>query len=152
VTLTATVQSTGGGGIPSGSVFFLEGSTIIGEGKLVRGKASFTALSVPLGRDVLRALYRGIPRYFLPSTGTVVERVRPPKGPGRTPKRAIAQPGHGAGLKATDAVHRASGGGPDFVQTTAFIAAPVVLGTIVNTDSTGAGSSKALADTRHRRR
>ena len=70
VTFTATVTSTAG--IPTGSVNFLDGATLLGSGALTAaGAATFTAGSLTAGTHAITAAYVGAPNY-LPSTSTVL--------------------------------------------------------------------------------
>jgi prepilin-type processing-associated H-X9-DG protein len=56
ITLTATVKTTGhGGGIPTGNVTFLDGTTILDTASLRHGKASFRVSTLPVGRSAIRA-------------------------------------------------------------------------------------------------
>ncbi len=58
VTLTATV--TGNGGVPTGTVTFMEGATALGSGTLnVNGIASLTTSTLAVGQHTLAAVYGG---------------------------------------------------------------------------------------------
>jgi hypothetical protein len=66
LTFTATVASATGG-IPTGSVSFYAGQTLLGMGNLTNGVASYTATSFPTGNVSLTAQYGG-DATFMPST------------------------------------------------------------------------------------
>src|SRR5262249_27728717 len=60
VTFTATVVAVGpGGGTPSGTVTFAEGTTILGTGTLSSGTARFTTSSLGAGNHSIAAIYDG---------------------------------------------------------------------------------------------
>jgi hypothetical protein len=58
VTLTATVSSIGGGA-PSGTVAFQEGSTVLGTSTLSDGAATYSATSLRVGDNTITAVYSG---------------------------------------------------------------------------------------------
>ena len=58
ITLRATVSSTGGG-TPSGTVAFQDGSLVLGTGTLSGGAASYTAESLSPGDHTMTAVYSG---------------------------------------------------------------------------------------------
>jgi hypothetical protein len=58
LTLTATVAPATSG-VPTGTVSFFEGQTVVGTGTLSNGVASYTATSFPTGNVVLSAQYGG---------------------------------------------------------------------------------------------
>jgi hypothetical protein len=58
VILTATVSSTGGG-TPSGTVAFQEGSTVLGTSTLSDGAATHSATSLRAGDHTITAVYSG---------------------------------------------------------------------------------------------
>jgi uncharacterized membrane protein len=66
LTFTATVASATGG-IPTGSVSFYAGQTLLGMGTLTNGVASYTATAFPTGNVSLTAQYSG-DADFMPST------------------------------------------------------------------------------------
>ncbi len=75
-TLTATVKNlTHGGGTPSGSVTFLDGTTSLGTVVLRQGKATLKTSHLPLGRDVIQVDYTAS-QDFAGSTGAIIENVR----------------------------------------------------------------------------
>ncbi|MGJ7583432.1 Ig-like domain-containing protein, partial [Variovorax sp. RHLX14] len=59
ITLTATVASTLGTPLATGSVDFYSGSQLLGTGAIVNGQASLTTTQLPLGIANLRAVYQG---------------------------------------------------------------------------------------------
>jgi hypothetical protein len=74
VTLTATVASTAG--IPSGSVQFLDGTSVLGTALLnAQGAAVFTATSLSSGTHTIDAIYSG-DQNFLASQTALIEQVK----------------------------------------------------------------------------
>jgi hypothetical protein len=69
VTLSATV--TAATGVPTGTVTFRDGSTVLGAATLVNGSASMSVSTLAVGTRPLTALYGGSAT-FLPSTSAVV--------------------------------------------------------------------------------
>ncbi|HEY2156870.1 MAG TPA: Ig-like domain repeat protein [Isosphaeraceae bacterium] len=60
VTLTASVIGVGGGGTPTGTVEFLDGSTVLGSNSVnASGVATFPTSSLPVGTDQITAIYKG---------------------------------------------------------------------------------------------
>jgi hypothetical protein len=60
ITLAVTVRNLShGGGIPTGDVTFLDGTTILGLVPLRRGKARLRISSLPVGRDPIQVDYGG---------------------------------------------------------------------------------------------
>ena len=59
VTFTATVTTTGGTGTPTGSVSFMDGSSVIGTGTLFGGVATITTSSLATGNHTISARYAG---------------------------------------------------------------------------------------------
>jgi len=82
VSLFATVSAgSGETGVPSGTVQFLIGTTILGTGTLSGGKASATTTSIPAGPSSIIATYLG-DSVFAPSTSSAVTvSVTPPPTP-----------------------------------------------------------------------
>ena len=73
MTLTATVKDTLSG-TPSGTVTFLDGTTVLGTATLPGGKATLTTTKLPVGTDSLTAKYAG-ETYNLASTSAAVSEV-----------------------------------------------------------------------------
>ncbi len=71
VTFTATVTPSSGSGTPTGSVTFYAGSTPLGTATLSSKKASLKTTSVPVGSQVITAVYSGDTTYA-PSTSAVL--------------------------------------------------------------------------------
>ncbi len=60
VTLTATVSAPASGGIPTGSVVFLDGTQYLGKGTLDgSGRATLTTAALPFGTQTITAMYSG---------------------------------------------------------------------------------------------
>jgi Bacterial Ig-like domain (group 3) len=60
---------------PIGSVTFVEGTTVIGTGILVGGKARLTTSGLPIGRDLIRVSYGGTAYFAGGASPGVVESV-----------------------------------------------------------------------------
>jgi hypothetical protein len=70
VTFTATVRPTSGSGTATGTVLFVEGTTLLGTGTLSNGVATFTTGSLTGGTHMITATYNG-DATFAPSTSMV---------------------------------------------------------------------------------
>jgi Bacterial Ig-like domain (group 3) len=46
-------------GTPTGTVTFIEGSTVLGSAAVRDGKARFTTKALPIGQDAIQAVYNG---------------------------------------------------------------------------------------------
>jgi hypothetical protein len=78
VTFTATVAATvrGATGVPTGTVSFYDGSTLLGHGTLSSGTASLKTTSLTVGSHNITAVYNGDGgQNFLPSTSSVLVQV-----------------------------------------------------------------------------
>jgi len=79
VTLTATVTGNAAGVVPSGSVYFYDGSTRIGIGSLTGsgyvGTASYTTASLAPGTHSITATYQGDGNYGASTTSALTETV-----------------------------------------------------------------------------
>jgi hypothetical protein len=73
ITLTASVSSTGVS--PSGSVSFVEGSTVLGTAALSNGTASLLTASLAAGAHTIYALYSGDANFQNASSSTLVSTV-----------------------------------------------------------------------------
>ena len=69
ITLTATVSF--GGGIPTGTVSFLDGTTVLGSGTITAGVATLTTSSLAAGSHSITAVYSGDAN-FVTITSTVL--------------------------------------------------------------------------------
>jgi predicted outer membrane repeat protein len=74
VTFTATVMPTSGTGTPTGTVTFLDGTTVLGTGTLTSGTATFTFMFTTTGTHPITARYNG-DSTFSQSTSSVVNQV-----------------------------------------------------------------------------
>jgi hypothetical protein len=72
-TLTATVSATQG--TPTGSVSFLDGSTLIGQGTLASGVATLTISSLAVGSHSITAIYSGDTNFVASTSGALAESV-----------------------------------------------------------------------------
>jgi predicted outer membrane repeat protein len=76
VTFTATVDSTGGGGTPSGSVRFYQGSTTLQTVSLdASGQATFTASALAIGTDDIAAVYTATGDFLSSDSAPVMQAV-----------------------------------------------------------------------------
>jgi uncharacterized repeat protein (TIGR01451 family) len=73
VTLAATVS--GGSGSPTGTVIFKEGSTLVGSGPVVSGKASLATTSLSIGDHAITATYDGDGTFASSASQTLIQRV-----------------------------------------------------------------------------
>jgi probable HAF family extracellular repeat protein len=78
ITLTATVANLGHvGGVPTGSLDFLEGTTLLGPPvRLRRGKAILKTSLLPLGQDTIRADYSGDENHAPSDSATIIVTIR----------------------------------------------------------------------------
>jgi probable HAF family extracellular repeat protein len=80
VTLTASVKVLGHGGtVPTGSVRFLDGSTVLGTVPLGAGRATLQTSRLPVGRNAIRVQYVGSGDFIASTSGVVVENVKTPR-------------------------------------------------------------------------
>src|SRR5262249_59779975 len=75
VTLSATVTS--GAGVPTGTVAFRDGATVLGVVPLVNGSASLSISTLTAGSHPLTAAYNGSPAFAASSSPTVNQIVHP---------------------------------------------------------------------------
>jgi Bacterial Ig-like domain (group 3) len=77
VTFSAAVVSTGFKGIPTGSVKFMEGTTILAAGTLDKlGLTSFTISNLSVGSHSINAVYGGDSNFIGNTSNVVVQKVR----------------------------------------------------------------------------
>jgi hypothetical protein len=72
----AAVILSDGKGIPTGTVTFKEGSTILGTGQLLFGVTSFNTNSLTVGSHNIQAVYSGDSNYAASTSNIVVEKVQ----------------------------------------------------------------------------
>ncbi len=71
ITLTATVAAAPGGPTPTGSVTFLDGSTVLGSSMLnSKGQATLPTANLPLGPQAISVDYAGDPTYASSNSST----------------------------------------------------------------------------------
>jgi hypothetical protein len=75
ITFTAKVSATGG--VPTGAVLFLDGSTQIGAGTLAAGTATCTTTTLPAGQHSITAEYAGDLNFTSIASSAVAETVAP---------------------------------------------------------------------------
>jgi hypothetical protein len=79
VTFTATVTANSpGSGNPTGSVTFYDGSTILGDGSLASGIATFSISDLALGDHSITAVYNGSPQYLVSTSPAFIQTVNAP--------------------------------------------------------------------------
>ena len=77
VTFTATVKVVlPGGGVPTGSVAFMDGTTQIGLVTLSAGKATFTTSSLATGARIITASYKGSANYAVSTSAPLTQTVK----------------------------------------------------------------------------
>ncbi len=59
VTLSATIATASGAPMPTGTVTFSNGATVLGTASLINGVATFTTCALPVGTDNVQAVYAG---------------------------------------------------------------------------------------------
>jgi subtilisin family serine protease len=74
VTFVATINPAHGGS-PTGSVSFQKGTTVLGTSPVSGGTASFSTTALPLGSDVIKAVYTGDGN-FAGSSGSTTEKIK----------------------------------------------------------------------------
>ena len=77
VTFTATVTSTFGLGIPTGTVVFIDGTSPLGSGTLSGGQATLTTSTLSVGNHPIKATYSGDTTFNRKISKTLIQRVRP---------------------------------------------------------------------------
>jgi hypothetical protein len=81
VTLTAQVQPSSGGGTPTGTVTFKDGSTVLSSGTLnASGQATYTTWSLAVGSHSLTAVYSGDNNFTASTSAAVTETINQPTG------------------------------------------------------------------------
>jgi hypothetical protein len=75
VTFTATVSAGGANPGPTGTVTFLDGSTVLGTATLTNGVATFSTSSLSLGRHVITASYGGDSNFASSTSSAVNEAI-----------------------------------------------------------------------------
>ncbi|MGC8641029.1 MAG: beta strand repeat-containing protein [Isosphaeraceae bacterium] len=146
VTLTATVTATAsGGGTPSGTVDFMEGTTQIGTGTLdSTGAATFTTTTLGVGSHSLTAVYKGDTNYTGGTSSTLTQTVNAAST--TTTVTSSANPsgvGQAVTFTATVAAQSPSSGAP--TGTVTFMEGTTSLGT--GTLSTTSGVTTATLST-----
>jgi hypothetical protein len=145
-TFTSTVSANApGAGTPSGTVQFLDGSTVIGTGTLNHAagndQATFTTSALPVGSHAISAIYSGDPD-FLTSTGTLNQTVN--QDPSLTTVTQNGQSVQGQSISFTANVAAAppGAGGPTGSVIFEINGAPFDTETLVN----GSATSTSLSD------
>ena len=75
VTFTASFHAPAGG-VPTGTVAFLNGITILGSAALENGVASLTTSALPVGNDSITAIYAGDENFAAQTTPTIMIQIR----------------------------------------------------------------------------
>jgi len=77
VTFTAVVSSAAGAPPDGETVTFMEGSTVLGTGSLTSGSASFATSALPVGTNLITAVYGGDLNFEGSTSKAVKQRVKP---------------------------------------------------------------------------
>jgi hypothetical protein len=78
VTFKATITSATGGGLPTGTVNFFDGGTLIGTGTVdAAGVAKFTSTALPVGTHTITASYTGDSNFKPSNVGSLSQEVKP---------------------------------------------------------------------------
>jgi len=76
VTLTASIAAVSpGGGMPAGTVSFMDGSTVLGTAALSGGIATLTTTTIPAGSNSITAVYGGNADYTASTSGALSQTV-----------------------------------------------------------------------------
>jgi hypothetical protein len=142
VTLKATVSSPSGG-TPTGFVYFQDGSTTLVEKALSAGAATFSTNKLPLGLNVLTAIYPGDPNYGFSSSAPVNQYVLE----GATTTALTSSPNPSTYRQAvtfTAVVTSSLGAPPPNGETVTFMKGTTVLGTGTLSGGSASLSTSAL--------
>ncbi len=143
VTFTATVS--GPGGVPTGSVTFSDGATVLGTVPLTGGRASLTTAALSAGHHDITASYSGDATYAA-SSDDLTQRVRRnDSSTSVTSSPNPSNPGQSVTFTAT-----VSASGPAPTGTVTFTDGSVTLGTVTLTGGTATLNTSALSNGNHR--
>jgi fibronectin-binding autotransporter adhesin len=120
VTLTATVTNASGGGAPTGTVTFMDGSTALGTVQLVRGNATYKTGGLPVGSNTITAVYNGNSTHA-PSTSAVLTETVNQDGTATTVTSSRNPSTYGESLTFTAIVKAAAPGGGTPTGTVTFM-------------------------------
>ena len=145
VTFTATVSAAApGGGTPTGSVTFMDGSTAIGNGSLSSGKVTFTTSSLAVGSHAITAVYGGDGN-FSTSTSTAINQRVNQAGSSTTVVSSANPSLHGQLVTFTATVSAVSPGSGTPTGTVTFKDGSTTLGTAMLSGRTASLSISTLA-------
>jgi hypothetical protein len=141
VAFTVTVSPQSGGGIPTGKVEFLNGTTLLATIKLTSGSAKYATSKLPFGTDVITAVYLGdstnngstslpVNQIVLAATTTALA--------------SSANPSIYGDAVTFDAIVTSGAGAPPDGETVAFKVGATVLGTATLSKGTATFSTSTL--------
>src|SRR5262249_59493294 len=82
VTFTVTVHRSGGSGVPSGTVSFEDGTTVLATASLnAKGQATFTTTALSVGSHNITAIYSGDSSFAGSASAAVTVQVTQPTSP-----------------------------------------------------------------------
>jgi Pro-kumamolisin, activation domain/Bacterial Ig-like domain (group 3) len=76
IALKATVKPTSGATVPTGTVQFKDGSTVLGSASLSAGAATITTKTLPVGSDNITVVYAGAVGFAASTSASLVETVK----------------------------------------------------------------------------
>ncbi len=95
VALTATVNAVAPGfGLPTGTVYFLSGNSVVGSVPLFNGSASFSMPAFSSGRYSLEALYSGDGDFYGATSAPLLETINPNLSGGSQAQYSLPAPGN----------------------------------------------------------
>lgn len=142
VVLTATVTAAAGSAQPTGTIVFMNGSSLLGSASLAGGSASLTVSTLPLGSQSLSAAYSGDIN-FQPSNGALAEVINSPTS--ATALASSSNPStYNQAITFTAQVSPANATG-----TVAFADGANMLGSVPLTSGSAVFTTAALAVTTH---
>ena len=148
VTLTAGVSSTAG--VPTGTVQFLSGTTVLGTATLSGGVASLVSTAIPFGFNSITAVYQGSTS-FSPSTSTAITQTVQQASTTTTLTSSLNPAGQGQAVTFTATVHPAppSTGGPTPTGSITFMDGTTTLGSGTLTNGVATFTTSTLSTGTH---
>jgi hypothetical protein len=147
VTFTTTLASTDGGATPTGSVTYMDGSTVLATESLINGVATFTTSSLSIAHHKIQAVYSGDGNYTSGST-TLVEPILDETSTGLTSTANPSEFGQSVTFTATVTPNFSTTFVP--IGNVTFMDGTTVLGTVALTSADQASfSTSALTGGNH---